>query len=418
MTARAPVDAASWRVRLGLTGVATAAVAAILVLGAVVLVWWVQHGLQTQLDAAVREQALGVAVSVADDPTSADLPVPPSFTGVGQVVSSDGAVLASSEQVQGEGALFGFAPQEASGSPTLRTTRVGPLDDAEYRVAVVQVPGSSGLRVYLGEPIAEIGRSVALLATSLALGIPVVLMLLALLTWWFAGRALRPVGELLERLDQSLVRQRRFVADAAHELRSPVAGIRAQIEAPPDPTRPHSAALRDEAERLSVLVDDLLALARLDSAPGRQVRDVDLDDFAGAAARSVRDRPGLTVDVSRVSAARLQGDPALLERAVRNLVDNAARHAVNQIELAVGSDGNEVWLSVADDGAGIPVEHRAMVLERFTRLDEARTRDAGGAGLGLAIVAEVTAAHGGRIEITDNNPGARVTIRLPSSGPG
>ncbi|MEO5652720.1 MAG: HAMP domain-containing sensor histidine kinase, partial [Marmoricola sp.] len=250
---------------------------------------------------------------------------------------------------------------------------------------------------------------------SLSLMLPAVLALLALLAWWYVGRALRPVDDLLGQLDQSLARQRRFVADAAHELRSPVTAIRAQVESPhpgsADPT--YASRLRDEAARLSTLVDDLLALARLDAQPVLHMRPLDLDDVVFAEAARLQSVPGLRVDVSGVQAARVEGDVSLLTRAVRNLVDNAARHAAGLISVQLERAGDFATLVVSDDGPGIPEDQRVSVFERFTRLDEARARDTGGVGLGLAIVADVAAAHGGTAEAQDNRPGARMVLRLP-----
>ncbi len=171
-------------------------------------------------------------------------------------------------------------------------------------------------------------------------------------------------------------------------------------------------AIRHEAVRLSGLVDDLLALARLDAAPELRREPVDLDDLVFHEVRFLRGRPGLDLDVSGVSAVRVMGDPDLLARAVRNLLDNAGRHAAGRVEVQLRRQRDIAELVVTDDGAGVPVDQRARVLERFTRLDEARTRDAGGAGLGLAIVADVAAAHGGSVEILGNGPGARVVFRV------
>ena len=146
--------------------------------------------------------------------------------------------------------------------------RAGPIDNAEYRVASVLTDGTPQYRVYVGLPLAEVTRGTNALATALAVGVPVLLTALALLTWLFAGVALKPTIELLERLDTSLRRQRQFVADAAHELRSPVAAIRSQLEvADTIENDGDPSPLTQESVRLSQLIDDLLALARIDAAP-------------------------------------------------------------------------------------------------------------------------------------------------------
>jgi len=406
-----------WRVRLRLVAVSTAAMAVVLALGAVFVVWRVQHGLSTAIDDSVRQQALSAAAAVAADPGASTFPVSTTSSGIGQVVNGAGEVLAASGQIEGEPRLYDFPPTSASVEPPLRTVRLSQVDGAEFRVAGVEVPGSSGLTVYLGLPTTEVDRNARALATSLSFMLPVVLALLALLAWWYVGRALRPVDALLERLDRSLERQRQFVADAAHELRSPVTAIRAQLESPhpgsADPT--YGPRLREEAARLSTLVDDLLALARLDAQPTLRLRSLDLDDIVFAESARLRDLPDLHVDVSRVRAVRVEGDPSLLTRAVRNLMDNAARHAAGLITVQLESDAGFATLVVSDDGPGIPAEYRVRVFERFTRLDSSRARDTGGVGLGLAIVADVAAAHGGTVVAQDNRPGARMILQVSLS---
>lgn len=415
MSPRPTPARAGGRVRLRLVAASTAAMTAVLVLGAAFLVWRVQAGLRADIDASVRQQALSAAAAVADDPTASTFPVSPNLSGIGQVVDSSGAVVASSEEIDGEPRLYDFTAAAAGAAPSLRTIRLSQVDNAELRVAGVGVPGVPGLSVYVGLRTAEVGRSVTALVTSLALGMPMVLALLALLAWAYVGRALRPVDDLLAKLDRSLERQRRFVADAAHELRSPVAAIRAQVESPPpgDQAWSYGAAVKDEAARLSTLVDDLLALARLDAEPTLRSRPLDLDDIVFAESRTLREHPDLELDLSGVHAVRISGDQSLLTRAVRNLLDNAARHAATVVTVELRADDGVADLVVADDGPGIRSEDRERVFERFTRLDDARARDSGGVGLGLAIVADVVAAHRGTVALLDNGPGARVQIRLP-----
>jgi signal transduction histidine kinase len=154
-------------------------------------------------------------------------------------------------------------------------------------------------------------------------------------------------------------------------------------------------------------------LTRTDEHGVRERREVDLDDLALAEAAGVR-REGLTVDVSGVGAGRVVGDRAALAQVVRNLVDNAARHARTRVELHVGVADGWVELRVDDDGDGVPAEERERVFERFVRLDEARSRDAGGSGLGLAIVREIVSAHGGTSTARESSlGGASFVVRLP-----
>jgi signal transduction histidine kinase len=210
------------------------------------------------------------------------------------------------------------------------------------------------------------------------------------------------------------------VSDAAHELRSPVASIRQHAEvalAHPDRSSVDAlaATVLEENLRVQRLVEDLILLASSDEQPRSADREVDLDDIVFEEARRMRGSTKLTVATSGVSAGRVRGDPGQLRRMVANLVDNAARHATTLISLSLEETGaGSVVLRVDDDGTGIPVADRGRVFERFVRLDEARARDDGGAGLGLAIVAEVAASHGGSATVGDSpSGGARLEVVLP-----
>jgi len=233
------------------------------------------------------------------------------------------------------------------------------------------------------------------------------------------GRLARTMNAMLVRLDDATERQRRFVADASHELRSPLTGIRARLEV--DLAYPEGADWRaterdvlEDAVRLQHLVDDLLALAASDAAASdRSARaPVDLDEIVLSEARRLRSRSEHRIDTAGVSGAQLQGAPDALARAVRNLLDNAARHARSTVTITLRESATAVTLTVTDDGPGIPPEERARIFERFARLDDGRARDVGGTGLGLAITHDIVVSHGGTIEV-DNAPGARFTVSFP-----
>lgn len=226
----------------------------------------------------------------------------------------------------------------------------------------------------------------------------------------------RTMNTMLERLAVSRRRQREFVSDASHELRNPVATSKVKLEvalAHPDATDWEETArvVLEEQERLSRLVDDMLLLARIDEGKPPLDVEVDLDDIVFAEA----DRPhAVNVEVSKVLPARVHGDRHQLTCVVRNLIDNATRHATERVEISLAHDGDEVVLVVDDDGPGIPGKDRERVFERFVRRQDARTRDTGGAGLGLALTLAVTNAHGGHVALTDAAiGGARFEIRLP-----
>ena len=232
------------------------------------------------------------------------------------------------------------------------------------------------------------------------------------------------INETLGRLEVASRAQRRFVADAAHELRSPLASLLATLEvADTYPDRADwpetvSVAAR-QARRVQALADDLLLLARLDAARSPAAdRPVDLAalaqdvaaDFASRGTLEVRDR------TAGAGNAVVNGIPLQLERMLRNLVDNATRFAKAKVVIELSVRGAQVVLSVQDDGPGIPVEDNVRVFERFTRLDDDRSRDTGGSGLGLAIVREIAERHHGTVRVEApvvGEPGARLVVRLP-----
>lgn len=300
----------------------------------------------------------------------------------------------------------------------------------------------------------EINKSVGAFKGALLLGLPVLALGAGIMTWFITGQALAPVGimtrrvrelsatnldvrvpvpptddeisqlartmnDMLDRLQHSSVAQRQFVSDASHELRSPVASIRAQLETalryPDDVDWPGVARIvLAEDARLEHLVGNLLAMARLEEGRLGPRSEVDLDDLVMAQTHRMT---GIRVDVSGVSAGRVWGNPDELTSVVRNLLDNAARYAASTIHVTVRETGPWVVLSVEDDGPGIPAEDRETVFERFARLQEGRERDMGGTGLGLALSRRVVEHHGGTIHVEDGTVGgARFVVSLPSAG--
>jgi len=252
------------------------------------------------------------------------------------------------------------------------------------------------------------------------------------------GRLARTMNRMLDRLQRAQQSQNRFVSDASHELRSPIAAIRQHAEvalAHPERTGVSELAATVLAEdlRMQHLVDDLLQLARSDerrSAPPDL--PVDLDDLVLAEAKTLRAATSVAVDTTAVSAGQVRGDEAQLARLVRNLGSNAARHARTGISFGVAEADGVVVLTVSDDGPGIPAADRERVFERFVRLDAARTRNigdsgdsggagsagsaggaggAGGAGLGLAIAAGIVDRHRGAIRVTGRST---LEVRLPA----
>jgi len=229
----------------------------------------------------------------------------------------------------------------------------------------------------------------------------------------------RTVNEMLDRIAAGQRAQRQFTSDAAHELRTPLMALLGEIElarrssAPADPQL--LARLDDLAQRLARRVDDLVLLSTLDEQPPLDRRPTDLLEVvrAEAAALAVGDpAPAITVVGHETTAVV---DERLVSRAVRNLLSNACRHANRTVRAEVDASGDRVWVHVDDDGPGVPVAERELVLRRFGRRDEARQVDSGGAGLGLAIAASVAQAHGGDVVVSDAAlGGARISLWLPA----
>jgi signal transduction histidine kinase len=411
--------------------------------------------------ARARAGALGRIIPVSGGPTDKTVFI--------QVVDQAGSVVASSENYPDTNAFIYVYPEEGAHHRILwqRTVHGPPLAPlASFRVVVLTGQTPTGpANVIVATEMNQAEETVWELRRALAYGAPGVLLLAGLLVWLLVGRALRPVelirsqvaaitdtasldrrvGEppvddevgrlaqtmnaMLDRLQRSAERQRRFVADASHELRSPLASTRAQLEVAlshPDVATWESTAgdLLSENQRMERLVNDLLFLARSEERPaglGGAV-PLDLDDIVLSEAGRLRARGQVHVDISRVSAGRVQGIGDHLTRVVRNLVENAERHAAGNIRLElrrVSPHGRrpQVQLAVADDGPGVPPEHREHIFDRFIRLDDARSRpdgENGGSGLGLAICREIVTAHGGRIwaEAAPNG-GARFVLQLP-----
>lgn len=232
------------------------------------------------------------------------------------------------------------------------------------------------------------------------------------------ARLATTMNSMLGRLNHSMDQQRRFVADASHELRSPLATIRAahEIGALHPENRDWAATTDDvlaELDRLDVLVASLLLLARADEHALRfKVADVDLDDIVLTESRRLRSMGEVAVTVE-APPVRIKGDQTAIARALRNLTDNAARHATQRVGITLSTDGRIAKLMVDDDGPGIPADQRDRVFERFVRLDASRSRDSGGAGLGLSIAREICHLHGGTLTVEDANAGARLVITLP-----
>jgi len=313
----------------------------------------------------------------------------------------------------------------------------------------VVTKGGVPLTVYAGAPLSAEQGAVGTALTAMLIGLPLLLVTVSGVTYVVTRRALRPVegiraemaaitasedlsrrvpepathdevarlarttNETLAALESSVERQRAFVADASHELRSPIASLRTQLEvgaAHPELLDVEGAV--EDTVRLQRLAADLLLLARLDAGERSADTRLDLAAFVHEeTGQRVADRVEVSVDAESVEVAGSRGQ---LARVLGNLLDNAQRHTRTSVAVTVRRSGEWAVLGVADDGTGVPAAERERVFERFVRLDEARTRDDGGAGLGLAIARDVAVRHGGSLTVRDTpTGGALFELRLP-----
>jgi signal transduction histidine kinase len=322
-------------------------------------------------------------------------------------------------------------------------------ETAEYRFAAVDVITKGGvpLTVYAGAPLAVEQDAVDTALTTMLIGLPLLLLTVSGVTYLVTRRALRPVegirvemaaitasedlsrrvpepdthdevarlarttNETLAALESSVERQRAFVADASHELRSPIASLRTQLEV--GAAHPElldlDGALEDTV-RLQTLAADLLLLARLDAGE-RPPPDARFD-LAAVVREEVDSRPGVALD--SVASLEVGGSRSQICRVLGNLLDNAARHARDRVAVTLRVEAGEAVLQVADDGSGVASADRERIFERFVRLDESRARDDGGAGLGLAIARDIARRHAGTLTVRDApEGGALFELRLP-----
>ncbi|GHH65990.1 two-component sensor histidine kinase [Streptosporangium violaceochromogenes] len=377
-----------------------------------------------------------------------------------QVVAVDGRVIAASPALRGQPPISLARPAEGDIRLDKVSCSTSPGGGRTCSIIVGMHENNSpygNVMVYASapEPPMLAGHALEVVLTGFALAL---LALLGWGTWWAVGRTLAPVERIrremaeitasdlsrrmpvptthdeiadltesinatLERLERAVDNQRRFASDASHELRTPLTGLRAKLElalaAPEaeDPAETMRSALKD-TERLQVIVADLLLLARLDAEVKERPEAIDLAELVTEEVRRpfrhellTHLDPGVVVCGNRVQLARV----------LTNLLANAERHAARTVAVRVGRDGDSAVIEVSDDGLGIPPQERERIFQRFTRLDTARSRDAGGTGLGLSIARDIASAHQGSLYATDgvNGRGARLVLRLPlaSGGP-
>ncbi len=453
-----------WRrrsLRARLTIVTTAGLAVALVVAGMLLRTTLRASLTREADSTARQGAREVA-ALADANRLPD-PVPVAAgTLTVQVLGSRGQIVDASP---GADRLVPLLPP-AQAAADARTGRAVLLDGRPYGIPytmrVVSVPTRSGDTVIAGVAFEPVTDSVLAVTHGLLVGTPVLLLLLAWGTWLVVGYTLRPISalrrgaqvitatgqprelpvpeardevrvlavtlnDMLARLDAAQQRQLNLVSDTAHELRSPIASIRTQLEVAldhPDQQDWHETAsdVLSDTLRLARLAEDLLVLARLDERGTRPPPSRRPVDLAVLVAEEGERSAGARVPVTASCGSRcvVTGEEEGIRRLLRNLVENSLRYAKSGVDVAARREGEDVVITVADDGPGIPARDRERAFGRFVRLDAARSRDeheAGRSGLGLAIVRATALAHGGSARLEDAAPGLCAVIRLPAALP-
>lgn len=431
-------------IRTRITAVSVGAVALALVIGAIGFWLTLRSSLHGQLDLATRQDA--VAFAEQADQVGADALPDVDDDRFWQLIDRDsGSVVAGSDLVED---LSAIADRDGNAPPFVSLGA-----DGVFAVAAERESGD--VIVVAGRSTSTIEETLGSVAVLLTVAVPLIALVVGITTWIAVGRALAPVermrrqvdavtasdlsqrvedprtrdelgrlahtlNDMLGRLEDSQRAQRRFISDASHELKSPLAVLRQYAEvAAAHPERVSAGELTetvlDEGQRLERLVQGMLVLARADErALTITAVDVDLDDVLFAEAQRLRALGKIETDASAVRPVRVHADAALVRQAVRNLVDNAARHARTRVVLSSDVADGLALVTVDDDGPGVSPDQRERVFERFVRLDDARSRDAGGSGLGLAIVREIAVRHGGSARLVESPlGGARAELRLP-----
>ncbi len=438
-------------IRFRVTAVAVGVLTLILILGGVVLVALQRSSLTTTIDQALIQRADDLTALVAGAGFDGSFPAG-AGDGFAQLVAADGRVMASTANLLGTDPLPVALPD--GDSDLIRTISGLGGDDDSFRV--LSRPRGEDAVLHVGTEFEVVSDAAESLIGPLAVVLPLLILASAGLIWWMVDRTLSPVeqiraevaeikpnelqrrvpepgtgdeidrlavtmNEMLSRVESATDRQKRFVADASHELRSPLTRIRTALELETRSEKPVAAGenrdLLEDVIEMQRLVEDLLYLARADEGAAEPIRQaLDLDDLVISEAQRIQAENRVSVDLGGVSGAHINADPVQLRRAVRNLLENAQRHANQHVSVALAEQAGEAVLTVADDGPGIPESDSERIFDRFTRLDDSRTLETGGSGLGLAIARYIVHSHGGSLRLaTSETAGAVFELRLPLS---
>ncbi|WP_245690785.1 sensor histidine kinase [Sinosporangium album] len=415
------------------------------------LIWSIIRDSTTnrQVDkAAAAARQLAAVAALARVPN----PIPPTGSELMQLLAADGSVIAATKPMQGRPPISRKKPEpgELRFDDAVCPARLDRCQHVTGTVILRSAVYKGPVTALAAVPLSDIGDDLGVLA-ALLLIFAAMTAIVAAATWFAIGLAFHPVeairaemaditataldhrvpvpqtgGELqrlaetvndtLRRLHNATEHEHRFVSDASHELRNPIAGLQTRIEVAltePDDTqlRPAlEAALRD-TERLSDIVEDLLELSRLDLGAPTPLQRLDLGELVE---RELPRRPErVPITATLTPGVLVNANPVRIARVLGNLLANAERHAHSHIQVIVEREGGEAVLEVIDDGAGIPADARERIFERFARRSDARRLDTGGTGLGLPIAREIAHAHGGGLTAHDApTGGARFTLRI------
>ncbi|MFN0096917.1 MAG: sensor histidine kinase [Dehalococcoidia bacterium] len=440
-------------VRARVTIGTTAVLAAVLIAASYGTIAFFRASLSDNLEATIGLRAGDLEASLRGGAEPAVLTASDDEVAFVQIVDAQGRVVAASPRAAG---LAPVATQRPTVGRPLTVEKRLPLDDDPYRIQLRHVDTPDGpVTLLVAGSLEDVAEGVALLGRLAAVAVPLLVAIVATATWVAVGRAFRPVeairaevaeiqaGQLgrrvpeprtgdeverlartmngmLSRIEAAYAAQEQFVADAAHELRSPLASLRTQLEvARSTSTLDHPALLEDllaEVERLQRLADGLLLLAKREAGgpPAQRGVVLDFDDIVLDEVRRLPRRPDVRVDCGAVSAAAVRGDADDLGRVVVNLLSNANRHARTLIALGLAEHAGRVVLTIADDGEGIPADQIERIFDRFIQADPARSSE--GAGLGLSIARAIVEDHGGTITAGGRADGGAVfRVELPAA---
>ncbi|MGH3459447.1 ATP-binding protein [Aeromicrobium sp.] len=446
----------SWYQRISLRTrmllIASAAIIVVLATGGILLLALLRAELIDTADDAGEDTAINVARLAEQGTLPRELAETEEIASAIQVVR-EGVVISGTPNALGQ-MVFPLAEQQP-GDVSRADREQLPFDgDGPYRVIALGTESPYGdVTVFVAVDVEDVDDAVSIAAKVGGLGLVALVVTLSGVLWVVIGRTLAPVSAIqtradaitgselhrrvpepvgrdeisdlartinamLGRLEASAKRQESFVADAAHELRSPIASLQARLETVLNADGPtDKGVFRDllhETTRMGRLVDHLLLLARSDAGTISAARvPVDLDDIIREAV-STAGPTVIPITTSEVEPVQVLGQQALLEHVVTNLLENAERYAGSSIDVSLHANAKNAILTVDDDGPGIPPDQREDVLQRFVRVDGSRERGTGGTGLGLAIVSEIVRIHDGEIEVADSpSGGARLRVLLP-----